>query len=68
MKKLFSLATLLTFLVIAFFQNPMMSFAMQRVDDMETKMSMRDDCCSGNENSKQECKHKCCYESTLLFL
>ena len=72
MKKLFSFFTLLIFIIIAFFQNPVMSFAMQNMDmsDMEMEMSMNDnmkkDCCSGNEESKQDCNHECCYESAWL--
>lgn len=67
MKKLFSFFTLLVFIIIAFFGNSMISFAMQEMGDMKMEMSMNDsmkkDCCSWNEDTKQDCNHECCYES-----
>jgi hypothetical protein len=67
MKKIFSFFTLLVFIIIAFFGNSMMSFAMQEMSDMKMEMSMNDsmvnDCCSGDENIKQDCNHECCYNS-----
>ena len=65
MKKLFSFFTLLLFIIIAFFQNPMISFAVQEMGDMEMSMSdnMQRDCCFENSNTKQDCNHECCYES-----
>ena len=62
MKKIFSFFTLLIFIIIALFNNTMMSFAMQ---DTSMKMEMQDMswCWDNNEESKSFCNHECCYDS-----
>jgi hypothetical protein len=71
MKYLFSFFTLLVYLIIAFFQNSMVTFAMQEnvmSENMhhhqESDFFQNVDCCWDEaDKSKDNCNHECCFKS-----
>lgn len=71
MKYLFSSFMILVYVIIGFFHTPMITFAMQENAligmDMEhnshAHWNQKNDCCSEDENSDNECNHECCISS-----
>ena len=77
MKYIFSFFTLLVYLIIAFFQNSMITFAMQEnvMSDMnmhhnqESVFNQNNDCCWDNvDKSKDNCNLECCFKSDWVTI
>lgn len=69
MKKIISFFVLIAFIIIGFFQNTIMIFAMED-SQMNTKMALKMTSIDYEENSiiKDPCKkHECCYENNKNF-
>lgn len=69
MKYFFSFFMLLVYLIIGFFHNSMITFAMQ--ENMEKGMNMHHnqqqviDCC---DDKNEDCNQECCFESDWILL
>lgn len=67
MKYIFSFFILIVYIIIGFFHNPMVSFAMQESMMMDMKMHSQDivvdrySYCLGENNIDNNCDHECCY-------